>query len=134
MLSEPVGGLLDAAEGIRDSVTGIADAASGLVNNVESAIDTVGNTMQTVAGVPGQALENLKACNPFAESANRLLQQSSVVERRSQRQIQSSTRLVELLVLTLMVVRSLIVSSMLFHPSVSRVTVDKVVVLVRELF
>ena len=60
VVPEPVGGLLDAAEGIRDSVTGIADAASGLVNNVESAIDTVGNTMQTVAGVPGQALENLK--------------------------------------------------------------------------
>lgn len=67
LVPEPVGGLLDAAEGIRDSVTGIADAASGLVNNVESAIDTVGNTMQTVAGIPGQALENLKACNPFAE-------------------------------------------------------------------
>ena len=41
----------------------------GLVNNVESAIDTVGNTMQTVAGIPGQALENLKACNPFAEES-----------------------------------------------------------------
>ena len=40
---------------------------SELVNNVESAIDTVGNTLQTVAGIPGEALEGLKACNPFAD-------------------------------------------------------------------
>ena len=64
---EPIGGLLDTAEGIRDSVTGVVDAATGLVNNVESAIDNVSNTIETVAGIPGQALEGLKACNPFAE-------------------------------------------------------------------
>lgn len=67
LIPEPVGGLLDAAEGIRDSVTGITDAFGNVVNNVESAIDTVGNTMQTVAGIPGQALEGLKECNPFAD-------------------------------------------------------------------
>ena len=67
VVPEPVGSVLNAAEGIRDSVTGVADAASGLVNNVESAIDTVGNTLQTVAGIPGEALEGLKACNPFAD-------------------------------------------------------------------
>lgn len=64
---EPVGSILNSAENIRNSITGVADAASGLVNNVESAIGTISNTLQTVSGLPGQALEGLKACNPFAE-------------------------------------------------------------------
>jgi len=67
VVPEPVGSILNSAEGIRDSVTGAVDAATGLVNNVQSAADTAINAVQTVAGLPGQALEGLKACNPFAE-------------------------------------------------------------------
>jgi len=63
-LPEPLGGLVDAGKDVAGSITGavgaVTGAAQGLVGTAKGAFDAV-------SGIPGQALAQLEACNPFAE-------------------------------------------------------------------
>jgi len=81
-LPEPIGGLMDAGKNVLDSVTGAVDSVTGAVDSVTGAVTgavdsitgaadglvgTAKNAFDTVSGIPGQALAQLEACNPFAE-------------------------------------------------------------------
>ena len=68
MIPEPVGGILNAASDLRDSIDSVSDSVGALVNNVEAAGQTIGNAIERVSDIPGQALENLQSCNPFADT------------------------------------------------------------------
>jgi len=63
-LPEPIGGLMDAGKNVLDSVTGAVDSVTGAA---EGLVGTAKNAFDTVSGIPGQALAQLEACNPFAE-------------------------------------------------------------------
>lgn len=70
-LPEPLGGLVDAGKDVAGSITGAVGAVTGAVDSVTGAaqdlVGTAKGAFDVVSGIPGQALAQLEACNPFAE-------------------------------------------------------------------
>ena len=67
-IPEPIGGLLQSASDLSGSIQGVVGAAQGIVGAAEGVVGSVTSAIETVSGIPGQALDALQACNPFADT------------------------------------------------------------------
>ena len=70
-LPPPIDGVVNAGKDIAGSIGGAVDAVQGGIEGVtgaaEGLVGTAKGAFETVSGIPGQAFESLKACNPFAD-------------------------------------------------------------------
>jgi len=53
---------------VPEPIGSLLEAGSNVVGSVQGAIDSAANAVETIAGIPGQALDALQSCNPFADT------------------------------------------------------------------
>jgi len=68
LIPEPIGGILQTASDLSGSIQGVVGAVGGVVGAVEGVVGSVTSAIDTVSGLPGQTLDALQACNPFADT------------------------------------------------------------------
>ena len=63
-----ISGALGAGSFIPDPIGSVIQAGTDLKNTVEGAVEGVAGAIETIAGIPGEALDALQECNPFANT------------------------------------------------------------------
>jgi hypothetical protein len=73
-LSESIQGAVGAVQGVVGSVQGVVGSVQGVVGSVQGVVGSVQgvvgsvSAIDAVSGLPGQVIDGLQACNPFADT------------------------------------------------------------------
>lgn len=63
-----ISGALGAGSFIPEPIGSVIQAGTNLQDTIEGAVGTVTGAIETIAGIPGEALDALQECNPFANT------------------------------------------------------------------